>query len=207
MLFHFFHFRHRLPGSAALIISQNFASCCLACAFKATFFLVFIRFHPPSFSIGLGKTGCGTVEYRQMTRLQSYNPVRFRETWDSRPLRIHRHIFCRAGPCARLLLIGRLIPTKMNKMPYKVNRGNTVFWVKKDCIFLTFFSIKICVGQATAPGCCLWVGTVANPALVRIFFVFPCHLLSASFLLLLRRPANLDHGSLIFGRFNRKRPA
>jgi hypothetical protein len=41
MLFHFFHFRHRLPGSAARIISQNFASCRLACSFKAILFFVF----------------------------------------------------------------------------------------------------------------------------------------------------------------------
>jgi hypothetical protein len=54
MLFHFFHLRHRLPGSAARIISQNFASCRLASALKTTFLLVFIRFHPPSFLFGLG---------------------------------------------------------------------------------------------------------------------------------------------------------
>jgi hypothetical protein len=49
MLFHFFHLRHRLPGSAARINSQNFASCRLASALKTTFLLVFIRLHPPSF--------------------------------------------------------------------------------------------------------------------------------------------------------------
>jgi hypothetical protein len=41
MLFHFFHLRHRLPGSAARIISQNFASCRLACSFKAILFFIF----------------------------------------------------------------------------------------------------------------------------------------------------------------------
>jgi hypothetical protein len=41
MVFHFFHLRHRLPGSAARIISQNFASCRLACSLKATLFFVF----------------------------------------------------------------------------------------------------------------------------------------------------------------------
>jgi hypothetical protein len=49
MLFHFFHLRHRLPGSAASIISQNFVSCRLASALKTTFLLVFIRLHLPSF--------------------------------------------------------------------------------------------------------------------------------------------------------------
>jgi len=56
MLFHFFHLRHRLPGSAARIISQNFASCRLASALKTTFLLVFIRLHLLSFPSGLGLT-------------------------------------------------------------------------------------------------------------------------------------------------------
>jgi len=44
MLFHFFHLRHRLPGSAARIIVQNFASCRLARSFMVTIFLAFISF-------------------------------------------------------------------------------------------------------------------------------------------------------------------
>jgi hypothetical protein len=55
MLFHFFHLRHRLPGSADRIISQNFASCRLACSFKVTLFLVFIPSHLLSLPIGLGQ--------------------------------------------------------------------------------------------------------------------------------------------------------
>jgi hypothetical protein len=55
MLFHFFHLRHRLPGSAARIIVQNFASCRLACSFMVLF-LVFIS-SPPFVSIGLGQNG------------------------------------------------------------------------------------------------------------------------------------------------------
>jgi hypothetical protein len=63
MLFHFFHLRHRLPGSAALIISQNFASCRLASALKKTFLLVFIPISPP-FLIYLAwvQMGCGTLD-------------------------------------------------------------------------------------------------------------------------------------------------
>jgi hypothetical protein len=63
MLFQLFHFRHRLPGSAARIIAKNFASCRLARSFKVTLFLVF---NPPtSFLPELAwvKMGCGT--YRQ----------------------------------------------------------------------------------------------------------------------------------------------
>jgi hypothetical protein len=41
VLFQLFHLRHRLPGSAARIIAQNFASCRLASSFTDTFFLVF----------------------------------------------------------------------------------------------------------------------------------------------------------------------
>jgi hypothetical protein len=55
-LFHFFHLRHRLPGSAARIITQNFASCRLASSFIVVFFLVFIS-SPPFFVIGLGQNG------------------------------------------------------------------------------------------------------------------------------------------------------
>jgi hypothetical protein len=44
--FQLFHLRHRLPGSAALIISQNLASCRLASSFMETFFLVFIPSTP-----------------------------------------------------------------------------------------------------------------------------------------------------------------
>jgi hypothetical protein len=41
VLFQLFHLRHRLPGSAARINAQNFASCRLASSFKETFCLVF----------------------------------------------------------------------------------------------------------------------------------------------------------------------
>jgi len=37
VFFQLFHLRHRLPGSAARIIAQNFASCRLASSFKETF--------------------------------------------------------------------------------------------------------------------------------------------------------------------------
>jgi len=61
MPFHFFHLRHRLPGSAALIISQNFASCRLASALKTTFFLVLIRFFTSfPFYLAWVQPGCGT---------------------------------------------------------------------------------------------------------------------------------------------------
>ncbi|MDD1751211.1 MAG: hypothetical protein LUO89_15215 [Methanothrix sp.] len=59
-LFHFFHFRHRLPGSAARIISQNFASCRLARSFKVTFFLVFNVSTSFPQSLTWVKMGCGT---------------------------------------------------------------------------------------------------------------------------------------------------
>jgi len=55
-LFHDFHLRHRLPGSAARNIAQNFASCRLASSFMLVFFLVFIS-SPPFFAIGLGQNG------------------------------------------------------------------------------------------------------------------------------------------------------
>jgi hypothetical protein len=60
VLFQLFHLRHRLPGSAARIIPQNFASCRLACSFKVTFFLVFI--FPTSLLPELAwvEMGCGT---------------------------------------------------------------------------------------------------------------------------------------------------
>jgi hypothetical protein len=41
MLFHFFHLKHRLPGSAARIISKNLASCFLTSSFMVTLFLLF----------------------------------------------------------------------------------------------------------------------------------------------------------------------
>jgi hypothetical protein len=46
VLFQLFHLRHRLPGSAARMIAQNFASCRLASSFMETFFLVFIPSTP-----------------------------------------------------------------------------------------------------------------------------------------------------------------
>jgi hypothetical protein len=54
MLFHFFHLRHRLPGSAARIITQNFASCRLARSFMVILFFIS---SPPFPSIGLGQHG------------------------------------------------------------------------------------------------------------------------------------------------------
>jgi hypothetical protein len=54
--FHDFHLRHRLPGSAARNMAQNFASCRLASSFMSVFFLVFIA-SPPFFVIGLGQNG------------------------------------------------------------------------------------------------------------------------------------------------------
>jgi hypothetical protein len=60
MLFQLFHLRHLLPGSAARINAQNFASCRLARSFKVTFFLVFNS--PTSLLPELAwvKMGCGT---------------------------------------------------------------------------------------------------------------------------------------------------
>jgi hypothetical protein len=59
VLFQLFHLRHRLPGSAARIIAQNFASCRLASSFKVTFFLTLTP--PTSFPYDLAwvKMGCG----------------------------------------------------------------------------------------------------------------------------------------------------
>jgi hypothetical protein len=74
--FQLFHLRHRLPGSAARIIAQNFASCRLASSFK-TFFLVFIL-SPPFSWIGLGKNGLRhmTVEISKTERkVNKVNPV------------------------------------------------------------------------------------------------------------------------------------
>jgi hypothetical protein len=74
--FQLFHLRHRLPGSAARIISQNFASCRLASSFKATFFLTFTL--PTSFPYELAwvKMGCGIpIAYhfcRNNTIVKSY---------------------------------------------------------------------------------------------------------------------------------------
>jgi hypothetical protein len=81
-----------LPGSAARIIAQNFASCRLASSFKETFFLVF---NPPtSFPHQLAwlKMGCGILVsyhlYKQDTtwkftkvdqKVNKVIPVFFRE--------------------------------------------------------------------------------------------------------------------------------
>jgi hypothetical protein len=54
MLFHFFHLRHRLPGSAARIITQNLASCRLARSFMVILFFIS---SPPFPIIGLGRNG------------------------------------------------------------------------------------------------------------------------------------------------------
>jgi hypothetical protein len=58
-LFQLFHLRHRLPGSAARIIAQNFASCRLASPFMETFFLVFIPSTPFPYDLAWVKMGCG----------------------------------------------------------------------------------------------------------------------------------------------------
>jgi hypothetical protein len=71
ILFQLFHLRHRLPGSAALIIFQNFASCRLASALKTTFLLVFIRFHPLSFLFGLGPAGLRLPLHNEQNRAGS----------------------------------------------------------------------------------------------------------------------------------------
>jgi hypothetical protein len=59
VLFQLFHLRHRLPGSAARIIAQNFASCRLASPFMETFFLVFIPSTPFPYDLAWVKMGCG----------------------------------------------------------------------------------------------------------------------------------------------------
>jgi hypothetical protein len=59
MLFHFFHFRQRLPGSAARIIAQNFASCRLASSFMVSLFFVFIGSPPSLARLAWVKMGCG----------------------------------------------------------------------------------------------------------------------------------------------------
>jgi RNase P subunit RPR2 len=60
VLFQLFHLRHRLPGSAARIIAQNFASCRLACSFKVTFFLVFNPLTSLLPQLAWVEMGCGT---------------------------------------------------------------------------------------------------------------------------------------------------
>jgi len=68
MLFHFFHLRHRLPGSAARIISQNLASCRLASSFKVLIFLAFNSSTSfPLYSAWV-KKGCGTPILIQNTK-------------------------------------------------------------------------------------------------------------------------------------------
>jgi hypothetical protein len=59
VLFQLFHLRHRLPGSAARIIAQNFASCRLASPFIETFFLAFIPSTPFPYDLTWVKMGCG----------------------------------------------------------------------------------------------------------------------------------------------------
>jgi diaminopimelate decarboxylase len=51
--------RHRLPGSAARIISQNFASCRLASSFKVTFLLTFTLSTSFPYELAWVKMGCG----------------------------------------------------------------------------------------------------------------------------------------------------
>jgi hypothetical protein len=59
VLFQLFHLRHRLPGSAARIISQNLASCRLARSFMVTFFLVLKPITSFRFQLAWVKMGCG----------------------------------------------------------------------------------------------------------------------------------------------------
>jgi hypothetical protein len=58
-LFHVFHLRHRLPGSAARIIAQNFASCRLASSFKNTLFFIFNPITSSPLYLTWVKMGCG----------------------------------------------------------------------------------------------------------------------------------------------------
>jgi hypothetical protein len=57
--FQLFHLRHRLPGSAARIIAQNFASCRLASSFKVSLFLTFNPFTSFPHPLAWVKIGCG----------------------------------------------------------------------------------------------------------------------------------------------------
>jgi hypothetical protein len=68
MLFHFFHLRHRLPGSAARIISKNLASCLLTSSFKVTLFLVFNILTTFPLQLAWVKMGCGTPILGQNTK-------------------------------------------------------------------------------------------------------------------------------------------
>jgi len=77
-LFQLFHLRHRLPGSAARIIAQNFASCRLACSFKVTFFLVFNSPTSLLARIGLGENGLRHITFIMAKRggkVNRVNPV------------------------------------------------------------------------------------------------------------------------------------
>jgi hypothetical protein len=64
VLFQLFHLRHRLPGSAARMIAQNFASCRLASSFKEILFLVFNPSTSFPHSLAWVKMGCGTYLYK-----------------------------------------------------------------------------------------------------------------------------------------------
>jgi hypothetical protein len=57
-----------LPGSAARIIAQNFASCRLACSFKVTFFLVFNPTTSLLPELTWVEMGCGT--YHIYTKME-----------------------------------------------------------------------------------------------------------------------------------------
>jgi hypothetical protein len=56
--FQLFHLRHRLPGSAARIIAQNFASRRLASSFNVSFFLTFNAFTSFPLLLAWVKMGC-----------------------------------------------------------------------------------------------------------------------------------------------------
>jgi hypothetical protein len=56
-----------LPGSAARIISQNFASCRLARSFKVTLFLVFKPLTSSPDELAWGKMGCGIFQHIMFT--------------------------------------------------------------------------------------------------------------------------------------------
>jgi len=70
--FQLFHLRHRLPGSAARIIAQNFASRRLANSFKVSFFLTFNAFTSFPHPLAWVKMGCGMFAAYHFCRKSKY---------------------------------------------------------------------------------------------------------------------------------------
>jgi hypothetical protein len=70
--FQLFHLRHRLPGSAARIIAQNFASRRLANSFKLSFFLIFNAFTSFPHLLAWVKMGCGMFATYHFCRKSKY---------------------------------------------------------------------------------------------------------------------------------------